>query len=453
MTNSNSPSPKPSLFGTDGIRAVFGQRPLDESTVRRIARALAKTLLADSETPRVVIGGDTRASTPLLESWLAGELLAAGTEVTNLGTVPTPAVADRTRSFGADCGIAISASHNPYTDNGIKLIDGQGFKWSPGAELAFESRLAEEPDNSRPAPEPDLPVDSAAVQGYLDHLLSDAGTSPPLDGTVVALDAGNGAASRFARPLFEHLGARVHLVSAEPDGQNINAGCGSTYPQVLSDLVRATGSDLGFSFDGDADRVILADERGEVRDGDAILYLWARSLARRDQLPHRRLVATSMSNLGLEAALLEEEIGVERCDVGDREVVTTMRRHGLVLGGEQSGHVIHLGLATTGDGLLTALQLARVIRGDGRPVSEQLAGFSRFPQLLENVEVRHKPPWTPRITEARDAVSRRLGDQGRIVLRYSGTEPLARIMIEGPDRTMIESMANDLAAVIAEELS
>ncbi len=400
-----------------------------------------------------MIGGDTRASTSLLEGWLAGELLVAGAKVTYLGIVPTPAVADRTRVLGGACGIAISASHNPFTDNGIKLIDGQGFKWSPRAEMALEARIDDEPEEVEPAALPDLSVDTAAVQGYLDHLLSDTGNAVPLDGATIALDAGNGAASAFARPLFERLGARVHLVAAAPDGRNINAGCGSTHPQVLADLVRATGSDFGFSFDGDADRVVLADERGEDRDGDAILYLWAKYLAQRDQLPRRRLVATSMSNLGLEEALRTEGIGVVRCDVGDREVVTTMRRDGLVLGGEQSGHVIHLGLATTGDGLLTALQLARLIREDGRPVSEQLAGFSRFPQLLENVEVRHKPPWTPRITEARDAVSKRLGDRGRIVLRYSGTEPLARIMIEGPDRSLIESMANDLAAVIAEELS
>ena len=453
MTNNTTNHTRPRLFGTDGIRATFGQPPLDEPTVRRIARALAKTLRTGTATPRVVIGGDTRASTPLLESWLAGELQAAGAEVIYLGTVPTPAVADRTRVLGGVCGIAISASHNPFADNGIKLIDSQGFKWSPEAEMALETRIEEEPESVEPATAPDLSVDTAAVQGYLDHLHSSSDHPAPLDGATIALDTGNGAASAFARSLFERWGARVHLVSAAPDGKNINAGCGSTHPQVLADLVRTTGSDLGFSFDGDADRVILADERGEICDGDSILYLWARSLARHDQLPRLRLVATSMSNLGLEEALREEGIGVVRCDVGDREVVTTMRRDGLVLGGEQSGHVIHLGLATTGDGLLTALQLARLIREDGRPVSEQLAAFSRFPQLLENVEVRHKPPWTPRITEARDAVSRRLGDRGRIVLRYSGTEPLARIMIEGPDRSMIESMANDLAAVIADELS
>lgn len=461
MSKSKTTTDQPRYFGTDGIRATFGEPPLDEPNVRRIARVLAATLHDDPNgashagTPHVVLGGDTRASTPILVGWLAAELRAAGVGLTYLGIVPTPAIAERTRSLGASCGIAISASHNPHADNGIKLIDKDGFKWSAADEIALEKRLGDFPLEALPAPAIELPVEGTATDSYLEAMVRSLGDDAALAGLSIALDTGNGAASHIARPLFEKLGARVHLVAADPDGYNINAGCGSTFPKVLSELTRSTGSDLGFSFDGDADRVILADENGDVRDGDAILYLWALFLANRDELPHRRLVATSMSNLGLEAALERHGIGIERCDVGDREVVATMRREGLMLGGEQSGHVIHLGLSTTGDGLLTALHLASLIRTNGRPVSQQLVEFVRFPQLLENVKVRHKPPWAdvPRIEEARDAVSRQLGDRGRIVLRYSGTEPLARIMIEGPDRAMIEAMAGDLATVIAEELS
>ena len=443
---------KPHWFGTDGIRGAFGRPPLDEATVRGLAAALAAELRARRARPRVVMGGDTRDSTPELCRWLSAELRAGGVAVTYLGVVPTPCVAFTTRTLRAAAGVAVSASHNPHPDNGIKLIDGEGFKWSPAAEARLEARPWAGAKNPVEA---DLTVEAAAVAAYLEHLAASLDGEAPLAGLDVALDTGNGAASAFAARLFTTLGARVRALHRTPDGRNINAGCGSTHPQVVAARVREAGCDLGFAFDGDADRTIVADENGVVRDGDAILYLWARDLARRGRLPGHRLVATSMSNLGLEVALRRQGIAVVRCDVGDRVVVETMRREGIELGGEQSGHIVSLPLGTTGDGLMTALQIAALRRRDGRPLSAMLQGFQRFPQLLRNLRVRHKPDLLglPRVVEACREIERRLGVEGRLVLRYSGTEPLVRIMIEGRDRAEIEALADGLAEVLERELA
>lgn len=276
----------------------------------------------------------------------------------------------------------------------------------------------------------------------------------PLAGMRVVADAGNGAASGYAGELFGRLGADCTVLAAQPDGRNINQGCGSTVPEKVAAAVLRLGADLGAAFDGDADRCVLADERGEVRDGDAILYLWALDLERQGKLEPARIVATSMSNLGLERALAREGIGVVRCGVGDREVVETMRREGILLGGEQSGHIVQLDLEATGDGLLTALQMTYLVRRAGRPLSELLAGFRRYPQILVNVRVARKPDFAalPRLAAAARAVEDELGTDGRLVLRYSGTEPLARVMIEGPEQDAIEVMARQLAAILAEEL-
>ncbi len=452
----------PRLFGTDGIRGAFGRPPLDEATVRGLAAALAEELPENnasrsrpsgSTAPRIVLGGDTRDSTPVLCRWLTEELAARGVASTYLGIVPTPCVAFAARTTEAACGVAVSASHNPHPDNGIKLIDGSGFKWSTAAELRLEQRLQAGPTLGRVA-EIALEPDRQAVDAYRSSLLASLDGPRSLDGLSVALDAGNGAASAFARRLFEQLGARVSIVHADPDGSNINHECGSTYPRVVAELVRSTGADMGFSFDGDADRALVADESGEVRDGDAVLYLWGCDLAHRGRLPGRRLVATSMSNLGLEVALRREGIGIVRCDVGDREVVEAMRQGGIELGGEQSGHIVSLSLSTTGDGLLTALQVAGLKQRDGRPLSTMLDGFERFPQLLRNLPVRHKPDLgsLPNVVAASREVERKLGSEGRLVLRYSGTEPLVRIMIEGPTRDRIEALADELAVVLEEEL-
>jgi phosphoglucosamine mutase len=442
----------PRLFGTDGIRGRFGEFPLDRPTVTALAAELAATLQerANGHPPQVVLGGDTRASTPEICGWLAAGLAAGGVRVRYAGVIPTPGVAWLIKPLGAAAGVVVSASHNPWPDNGIKLLDPSGAKWSDDDEHALERRML-----SRAATEPppfELTVEPELGERYLGHLASTL--DEPLDDLHVVLDAGNGAASFYAREIFERLGARVTLLHAEPSGRNVNEGCGSTSPEEMAARVVAEGAHLGAAFDGDADRCILADERGEVKDGDAILYLWALSLRDRGLLEPPKIVATTMSNLGLERALDRAGIGIVRCAVGDRYVVEAMKKEGIVLGGEQSGHIVESKLATTGDGLLTAIQIAGIVHAAGRPLSDLLAGFQRYPQVLKNVRVARKPDLAtiPSVATAARSVEDRLGADGRLVLRYSGTEPLARVMIEGPDQPTIEAMAAELIGVIQGEL-
>ncbi len=457
---------RPRLFGTDGIRAPFGAPPLDRATVTALARALGAALATPASPPMgdaaapaeplVVLGGDTRESTAEICRWLAAGLAAGGARCRYAGTLPTPGIARLARDLEAAAGISVSASHNPYPDNGIKLIDGGGFKWNEAAELALEERLgrAAAPEAAVGFALPELEIEAALAERYLEELAATLPAGRPLSGFRLVIDAGNGAASALAGPLFSRLGAEVEILSAAPDGRNVNDGCGSTAPAAMAARVRQGGADLGAAFDGDADRAIVADERGQVRDGDAMMYLWATHLHRQQRLDPPAIVATSMSNLGLERALAREGITLVRCDVGDRAVVETMRREGIALGGEQSGHIVHLGLATTGDGLLTALQMAGIVAATGHPLSELLAGFRRYPQVLVNVPVREKPELLalPGVAAAVRAVEDRLGADGRLVLRYSGTEPLARVMIEGPDQDTVESLAGGIAQAIAAEI-
>jgi phosphoglucosamine mutase len=444
------------LFGTDGIRGRFGEPPLDRETVIGLAVHLAATLRLRREgaQPRVVLGGDTRESTPEICRWLASGLLAAGVELRYAGVIPTPGVAWLTRELGSDAGVIVSASHNPWPDNGIKLVDPEGFKWSDEDEAALEGLLARPTGPVAEILPAALAVEPELRERYLRHLAATLPGKAPLAGLRVVLDTGNGAASGYAGELFERLGAQVVLLHAEPTGRNVNEGCGSTAPGEMAARVVIEGADLGAAFDGDADRCILADERGEVRDGDAMLYLWATCLRRSGRLQPPRIVATSMSNLGLERALAAEGIDLVRCNVGDRYVMEVMRREGILLGGEQSGHIVQRDLASTGDGLLTALQIAFLRHQDGRPLSAMLAPFRRYPQVLLNVRVAKKQDFDtlPAVTAAARDVEQRLGDDGRLVLRYSGTEPLARIMIEGPGQALIDGMAAELATAIRGEL-
>jgi len=456
---------RPRLFGTDGVRGRFGEPPLDRATVTALAGALGDTLLAgatDGAPVRAVIGGDTRDSTPQLAAWVAAGLAATGVEPLDAGVVPTPGVAWLTRAQGAAAGVSISASHNPHPDNGIKLIDGAGFKWEAAAEARLEERLAERLGDEGAAraaratagPDGAERLDPAPYIAALEASVGGA-AARPLAGLRVALDTGHGAATPYARRLFEDLGAAVVATLGDaPDGTNVNRGCGSTAPEALAAEVAANGAELGLAFDGDADRLIPVDAGGVVRDGDAVLYLWARELLRQGRLDPPRIVVTSMSNLGLERALAAHGIRVVRCGVGDREVVETLRREGLVLGGEQSGHIVNRRLSSTGDGMLTAVQVAARVAAAGRPVAELLAGFRRFPQVLRNVRVRSKPDLAslPAVAAATRKVEAELGDSGRLVLRYSGTEPLARVMIEGPDQETIDGLAGELAAAIEEEV-
>lgn len=444
------------LFGTDGIRAPFGQYPLDRPTLTALGREVAHHLRRSAPRtgrPLVVAGGDTRESTPEIARYLAAGLREGGAELRFAGVIPTPGVAHLTRELGAAAGIAVSASHNPYPDNGVKLIDAQGFKWQDADERAIEEGLKAAAGSALPA-EAETAVDPSLREAYLAHLRALLPGVRPLAGLRIVLDTGNGAASPYAAELFGSLGAEVVLLHAEPDGRNVNQGCGSTAPAEAARRTAEAGAPLGAAFDGDADRCILVDDRGEVRDGDAILYLWATWLQKRGALRPAKIVATTMSNLGLERALAREGIGIVRCDVGDRFVVAALQREGLRLGGEQSGHVVDLTLASTGDGLLTALQMAAIVQEAGRPLSELLAGFRRYPQILKNVRVGRKVPFAelPRVTAAAQEVERELGEDGRLVLRYSGTEPLARIMIEGPEQERIDGLAAEIEREILSAL-
>ena len=441
-------------FGTDGLRGPFGDPPLDRSTVTVFGLELGRMLVEEDRSRRVVVGGDTRESTPLLASWLAAGIAAAECELLFLGTVPTPAVAWAARALGCD-GVAVSASHNPWQDNGLKLVGDDGFKWSREREARFERRL-EERLRATPSvasevhPSPTLTADQEWVSSYLSSLGTSIDTPERLAGLRLAVDCANGAASPWAAELLTSLGADVTAMADAPDGRNINLDCGSTHPDALQSLVAEGSYDLGVAFDGDADRALFVAPSGELVDGDAVLYLWARALAASGDLDPKEIVATSMSNLGLEKALRAAGIGVVRCDVGDRVVVETLRERGLTLGGEQSGHIVHLGLGTTGDGLLTAIQVATRVAASPGGLDALLEGFETFPQILKNLEVVSKPPLDslPAVVDAVDRARRALGDDGRIVLRYSGTEPLARVMIEGPEQTMIEELADEILAAI-----
>jgi phosphoglucosamine mutase len=451
------------LFGTDGIRGQFGEYPLTEGPVTALGEILGQYLVSSSGSRQVVLGGDTRASTPTLCTWLATGLARFGAQPVVAGTLPTAASAWLTRRFGLGLGVAVSASHNPHPDNGIKLFGPRGYKLSDEEELAVENallaRLAgrfEQPAAAATIPSAASEVAAHAHWGlrYLDGLLETLPGDARLDGLHLVLDVAHGAATPYARQLFESAGARVTLLADRPDGRNINLDCGSTHPGFLATWMRDNGGDLGLAFDGDADRVIAVDAAGAPRDGDALLYLWAMDLQSRGELRSSAVVATSMSNLGLDRALAERRIRLVRCDVGDRAVMQTLRHEGLVLGGEQSGHIVHLGLSTTGDGLLTGLHVASIVARAGRPLAELLAGFERFPQLLRNIRVQRKIPFAqvPRIQAMARAIETELGARGRLVLRYSGTEPLARIMLEGPDLATISALAERLEEEIREQL-
>jgi len=442
-----------SLFGTDGIRAPFGEPPLDRRTVTALGAHLGRRLSARERTPRVMLGGDTRDSTPELWRWLEAGLRLGGAEPLLAGVVPTPAVAWLTRELGAACGIAVSASHNLHPDNGIKLLDRDGGKWTTAAESELENALAAEPDFGAGEEGAPAAIDPALGARYVGALAAEI-PADALRGLRLVIDAANGAAAPWAAELFAGLGAELTLLGAEPDGRNINRDRGSTHPAAMARAVVEHGADLGLAFDGDADRVILADERGAVRDGDAILYLWAGDLRRRGELEPARIVATTMSNLGLERALAADGIGVERCEVGDRAVVETLRRSGLRLGGEQSGHIVDLRRSATGDGMRTGLEMTRLLAGSGRPFSALLRDLRRYPQLLRNVRVTRKDELSrlPHVAAAQREVLERLGADGRLVLRYSGTEPLLRIMLEGPEQAAIDAMADQLEQAIRRDL-
>lgn len=443
------------LFGTDGIRGL-ANRELTPEMAYRIGRIGATVLAGQSKSaPEMLVARDTRLSGEMLESALVAGLTSAGAKVHLAGVMSTPAAAFLTRQLGACGGVMISASHNPFEDNGIKFFNHAGFKLPDETEEEME-RLYFSDGDHMPRPTGGsvgrvFKLD--AVSRYLDYLCS---TVPVrFDGLNVVLDCANGAAYQLAPELFLSLGATVRAINTSPDGTNINKNCGSTHPGEVAEAVRAAGADVGFTFDGDADRVLAVDGNGSLVDGDAIMTILAVHLREQNRLNHDTLVATVMSNMGLEIAAEQNGINLRRTKVGDRYVLEEMLAGGYNLGGEQSGHIILLDFNTTGDGLLTALQLASVMMQKGRSLSELASLFTRYPQVLVNCRVARKDglDTNPRIREATAQVEKRLAGRGRVLIRPSGTEPLVRVMLEGPNEEELHTMANELAGIIGEELS
>ena len=400
---------------------------------------------------RLVVGRDTRQSGPMLEGALVSGALSAGADVFAVGVLPTPGIAHLTRHLDAHGGVVISASHNPFEDNGIKIFSSTGAKFPDAWEDEIENRLA----LADGAPKPTgaevgrlVPHRHTSESEYAAHALGTVAID--LRGLHIVLDCANGATYRVAPRVFETLGARVTVLGAEPDGQNINLDCGALHPEGVQERVRATGADLGLAFDGDGDRLICVDDHGEVRDGDYVLAVCARHLAAADRLRGGVLVTTVMANLGLEHSLQQAGIRTVKTQVGDRYVLEEMVRIGANLGGEQSGHLLFLDHTSTGDGIVSALQLLAVMRETGQPLSALAACLTKFPQVLVNVPVRRKPPLESieGLAAREKALQGRLNGAGRILLRYSGTELLARVMVEGQEQAEIEKIAHELAGII-----
>jgi phosphoglucosamine mutase len=438
------------LFGTDGIRGEAGKYPLDGETLFRAGACLGRLLTRGGGDPLVVIGGDTRESTPRIASWVAAGLGRAGTRVEHAGTVTTPAVADLVRLRAACAGIAVSASHNPWQDNGIKIFGSDGRKLSDALEVELEGSIAAS-DLRAPDSAPSLPVDPA-LRGLAVEALRPAAPRP-LSGLRVLLDCANGAATEMGPLAFRNAGALVETIFAHPDGRNINEGCGAVHPEALASRAAAGGFDVGVAFDGDADRAILADERGRVLDGDDVLWMLARQHRREGRLDPSIVVGTVMTNFGLERTLAREGISLRRTPVGDRHVARAMEETGAELGGEPSGHVVIRSLSSTGDGIRTALQICSLLVSTGGPLSS-IADLEKTPQQLRNVAVRRRLPLDEVVALARAVASAqdRLAGTGRVLLRYSGTEPLLRVMVEGADAALVEELADALAKIAAREL-
>jgi phosphoglucosamine mutase len=448
------------LFGTDGIRAVAGESPLDPKTIFAVGLALAHSLRKTAKQPCVLLGRDTRESSPWIAATLAAALREAGTQVESAGIITTPAIAFLARTHGFHAGVVISASHNPWQDNGIKLFGGDGFKLPDAVELAIEDEIFHHAAQIH-APDPSsLPSveDNSALQNDYIQFLIDAVPGLSLTNLKIVADCANGAAAAIAPELFRRLNpqgrAEVTLLNIAPDGRNINAGCGALHPEHVAKEVRARGAHLGVTFDGDADRCMLAGAQGNVINGDAILLMAGRDLKTRGMLKGDLVVATTMSNMGLEAALKRSGIGMLRAPVGDRYVLEEMQKHNAALGGEQSGHILFPHLATTGDGVLTALVVLDLLARSGKSIEKLTADLKVYPQTIVNVRVREKKPLASIATvqAAIQAAEEALKDTGRVVIRYSGTEPLARVMIEAENEAAMKKHAEAIAGAIRKEL-
>jgi phosphoglucosamine mutase len=439
------------LFGTDGIRGIPGQYPLDDATLFRLGRVLGTYLSRSHPRPRALLGMDTRESGPRIAGAIAAGFAGTQTETSFAGIITTPGVACLVRKEGFSAGVVISASHNPFYDNGVKLFSSAGMKFTDDIEAELERKILKNHDHA--AQPLTMAPDAALDEDYLEFLEGRAIPGAQLSGMKVVLDCANGAASWLGPALFRELGADVVAIHNQPDGRNINAGCGSQHPESLQRKVAEVGAALGVAFDGDADRAVFVSATGKLVNGDGILLAAARYLKSTGQLKGTAVVGTTMANLGLERVLASEGLTLTRVDVGDRYVLEEMLRGGATLGGEQSGHIIFLDDSPAGDGLLTAVKVASLVSLRG-PLDGLVAGLKVFPQTILNVKVRSKPPLDslPEVARTLAEAQRALGDSGRIVLRYSGTEPLARVMVEAESTEDVARWSRALAAVLQSAL-
>jgi phosphoglucosamine mutase len=441
------------LFGTDGVRGTAGRPPLDPPTVRRLGAALVRALPHGAESPQLIIGRDTRESGSWIEAELAHGASGEGAIVTSGGIVPTPAIAYLTRTKGYDAGVVVSASHNPYEDNGIKVFSGKGEKFTERVEREVEAIVADSTWVAREG-EPAHVPHADLIGAYLDHLRAVIPESRKLSGFRLAIDCANGATTTVAPQLFSSLGLDIEVIGDQPDGRNINLGCGSTHPERLARTVVERGCRMGVAFDGDGDRAIFVDHQGQVVDGDAVLLMCGHQLKDEGRLKGDAIVATVMSNIGLELALGPLGIALVRTSVGDKYVMEEMLKRGLSLGGEQSGHIIFSDYLFTGDGLCTALNVLRTVILSGRTLADLAADLTTYPQVLLNVRVREKVELTsvPVVAEAIARVEARVAGHGRLLVRYSGTEPLLRVMLEGRNQDEIRAWAQEIVDVVKEHL-
>jgi len=441
------------LFGTDGMRAVAGEFPLDYGSVYTLGRALIRLLKAQGYIPQVLIGRDTRESGVWLEKALFHGIRDEGGEPISAGVIPTSAVSYLTRDYSISAGVVISASHNPFQDNGIKIFTSQGMKISEQWETILEDAIRDARVDVEPA---EIPIDPAPSfrSIYVDFLKSRFTPGHTQQHLNVVIDCSNGASSAFASEILIDLGFETQAIGCSPNGRNINLGCGSLYPEILARMVKESGADMGIAYDGDADRALWVDERGRILNGDHTLYVLSEHMQDKGRLSRDTVVATIMSNMGLEVALKARGLNLYRSSVGDKYVLEDMLKLGSNLGGEQSGHTILLDDCPTGDGMLTSIKMLEAMVASGTTLSELVSGYKEFPQVLQNVSVSRKEELSlfPEITSAMDRVLDELGDSGRLNVRYSGTEPVARIMVEGPDQDEIEKHAQSIAAAIAQHL-
>ena len=449
------------LFGTDGIRGVAGEFPLTRESTFLIGRALGHDLLRGNRTPKIVIGQDTRESSAWIADRVAQGLVSCGCEVHSAGVLTTPGVAYLARSRGFDAGVVISASHNPWTDNGIKVFSGDGYKLPDSHELAIEKEifaLLQNPtqlNGTQATTSPSLPGERELRHAYVDWLANNAHAD--LSKLRVLVDCANGAATAEAPGLFEFCKAQATFINASPNGKNINENCGALHPETLAKAIaQEPGAfDLGITFDGDADRALFADANGRVVNGDGVLLLVGRDMQSRGALAGSTIVATTMSNMGLEIALRNSGIRMLRANVGDKYVLEEMIKTGAILGGEQSGHIIFRdGEATTGDGLLTALRVMEILARTGKSLADLISDLKVFPQIIQNVRVKEKVPFqqVPDIQQAIDAAQNEVDGNGRIVVRYSGTEALARVMVEAESEAKMQALAQNIAGAIQKSL-